>query len=190
MVRVNCSKCDGKGTILHYVGIQGGTCFRCKGKGFFALTDREAVKQEEAKKRMEAAYQKQLEAEEAEMEEQKKAADLHELNKQRHFKRLQSRSKFAGEVGEEISLTLSLKRSVKTRYEYMYVLTDNQDHEFIFYGKNIPDVINPNQYEIKATIKAHDIFKGFKKTVLTNVKVLNEIDWATLSDDEIDAYYN
>lgn len=187
MLKVNCSKCDGKGKLLEYMGIQGGICFRCNGKGYFTLSEKEAAKQEKAKRFIEAAHLKNLKNEEAEMEEQQKAADLKEMNKQRHFKRLQSRSQTFGEIGEEVHLTLSLKRIIKALHGYMAVLTDNQNHEFIYYDKTIPDVLNPDHYEIQATIREHKTIKGFKKTVLTKVKVLNEIDWSTLSDDEIDA---
>ena len=190
MVKVNCTKCNGTGKLLEYSRIQGGTCFRCEGRGYFLLSEKEAAKRAALKEKLEKDYQKQLKDEKEVFEAQKKSSDIKELNKQRYLKRLQSESKHYGEIGQEIELTLSLKKIVKTKYNNMAVLTDNKGHEFIFYATLIPEVLNDNEYHIKGTVKKHSVYNGFKKTTLEGVKVLNEIDWSTLSDDEIDNLYN
>lgn len=53
-IKVNCSKCDGKGYLPEFAAFSKGICFRCKGKGYFLMTQAQHSKLLEQQKEMEA----------------------------------------------------------------------------------------------------------------------------------------
>jgi DnaJ-class molecular chaperone len=63
MIKIECSKCEGKGILAHYMAYANGQCFQCKGKGYKMLTERQAAAAEREAKRMEANERAEWEVE-------------------------------------------------------------------------------------------------------------------------------
>lgn len=189
MIKKPCLKCEGTGILQHYLHIKNGTCFTCKGEGYFLLSETQYKKQLEDAEQEKKRYNEYLKQEQQFEDERKKEAERLEEQKERNIQRYQEKLKYYGTTGDKIKLTLTYKdrKIINSKWgsSNLYILTYN-NHTFTFFTKDIFFVIG-DQYEIEATIKAHKEINGYKQTELKNVKVLNHINLDELTDDEIDA---
>ena len=55
MVKIKCSKCNGKGILSHLMAYANGTCFQCKGVGYKTMSESKYKKDVAEAKRMEKA---------------------------------------------------------------------------------------------------------------------------------------
>ena len=185
MIKVDCTKCNGKGTLQEYINIHSGTCFRCNGKGYHLLTEKEYSKQKAIIDYSEKSYRNylsQLEQEEKEIQlNEKKSMQLKEDN----LNKYKSKLNHYGNIGDKVELQLIPNLSKQTKYGTVNCLKDSHGNQFVFYSKYPIIVIDP-AWNITGIIKDHTEYNGYKKTVLKDVTILNEIDFSQLTDEQID----
>jgi hypothetical protein len=114
------------------------------------------------------------------MSEKQKAAieDAIESVKQRKLAaEIRKMSEWVGEVGERVTLTLTLKRAVDLGksmwhrgHDYLYIYQDESGNTIKTFGKNV--VREGEQTKVKATVKKHEEYKGEKATVINRLKVI------------------
>lgn len=107
---------------------------------------------------------------------------------QEYVKRLQEEykaslmpeTKFFGELGQKVELTLALDRRSFFDTQWgstaIYAFTDAEGHHFIWKTASWPDsmtkVNEGDSIVLKGTIKEHNEYKGCKQTVLTRCKIV------------------
>ena len=107
---------------------------------------------------------------------------------QEYVKRLQEEykaslmpeTKFFGELGQKVELTLALDRRSFFDTQWgstaIYAFTDAEGHHFIWKTASWPDALTKvnegDSIVLKGTIKEHNEYKGCKQTVLTRCKIV------------------
>lgn len=107
---------------------------------------------------------------------------------QEYVKRLQEEykasllpeTKFFGELGQKVELTLALDRRSFFDTQWgstaIYAFTDAEGHHFIWKTASWPDAMTKvnegDSIVLKGTIKEHNEYKGCKQTVLTRCKIV------------------
>lgn len=86
----------------------------------------------------------------------------------------ESVSNFVGKVGDKISKTLRVKKVVKLNTKYgetnMHIMEDFDENIYVWIT-NTRNLVEGQLYSIFGTIKAHEIYKGEKRTVLVRCQV-------------------
>jgi len=99
-------------------------------------------------------------------------------------------SEFVGTIGEKLTITVTLKKAMEfeTRFgmSTLHIFTDANGNTLTWWTKN-SGMEETHTYEIKGTVKAHEIYSrtkdedgfpvnGTKQTVLTRCKIVREIE--------------
>lgn len=185
-IKVECSMCEGTGTLPQYKRIENGKCFSCNGKGFNLLTQEEIDKLNESAERMEQMELKAIQQEKEDVKRLKHLEEAKQEQKESNFEAYKEKLSYYGSIGETIELnSLELKKRIKTKFNYIYILIDKDGHSFKFNQKNIIFTSN-NKYNIKATVKAHNEYEGYKQTELNKVEILNKVDIDEMTDEQLD----
>lgn len=88
-------------------------------------------------------------------------------------------SEFVGTVGERLDFILKVNKVIQVDSSYgissMHIMSDYDGNTFIW-NTNSKSLSEDKEYEIKGTIKGHNIYKGDKQTILTRcfTKELNQ----------------
>ena len=93
---------------------------------------------------------------------------------------LMPETKFFGELGQKVELTLALDRRSFFDTQWgstaIYAFTDAEGHHFIWKTASWPDALTKvnegDSIVLKGTIKEHNEYKGCKQTVLTRCKIV------------------
>ena len=83
---------------------------------------------------------------------------------------------FFGEIGDKLkdySVTLVNKKSYMGKWglSYIYSFIDAENHLFVWFTQKVLNKEINDTFNIKATIKGHDMFNGNKQTILVRVYV-------------------
>jgi hypothetical protein len=93
---------------------------------------------------------------------------------------------YVGEIKERRDFTVKLKsrRSFDSRYGTvrLHTFLDDEGHTLVWWANVDPDMELDGYYKIKGTIKAHDEYNDWKQTILTRVKVVEQIKQDTSND--------
>ena len=85
-----------------------------------------------------------------------------------------SASDFIGQVGDKISKVLRVKKVIKldTRYgeTNMHIMEDSDENIYVWIT-NTRNLVEDQLYSVFGTIKAHEIYKGEKRTILVRCQV-------------------
>lgn len=200
-VSESCWKCNGSGIYqwgaVHngYCSYQG-MCFSCHGTGVVHAIEKEYTPEHAAKlaKARAKRDEKQREEREAKIkEEEKKLAEqeARRIQREAEINAKKAKSEFVFEIGARAIFTARLEKKISfkvpsfrgygetTKYIYIFKLGDNtiiyktssclySDDE----GKLLED---GDEAEIKATIKAHEVYNDEKQTIIQRVKLLKVI---------------
>lgn len=195
-----CWKCNGKGIIPEYAGIYGGECFECGGSGHLhrivkKYTPEYAAKLEARRAKKAAKEAAEREAREAkekaerEAKEAKLKSEAEALEAKKNAER--AKTTYFGNVGDKVTLAVTLvarrwfeRPSFKgygTDTVWVYTFTDEIGNRFVWKTTSgLPAEIDENIDEyiekhtpltIKATIKEHSEYDGYKQTLLNRVRV-------------------
>lgn len=179
-ITVKCEKCCGTGVIPQFYHVASGTCFDCNGTGWCEekeyeytpewLAKQEAKRAKEAEKRA---------AEEAERAAERARQEAEWKKQQEELERIR-RGHFYGEVGQKIEIEVTYRGSFtfETAFGYTTIYkfdTDDGAHLIWKTGGNLGgdsiQVLEDDRITIKATIKAHNEYRGVEQTELVRVKV-------------------
>ena len=88
-----------------------------------------------------------------------------------------SSSHFVGEIGERITLLLTVKKVVEFESKYgktrFHIMEDTAGNRFTW-TTNTRSLVENQQYKITATIKTHETYHGEKRNVITRCVVQEE----------------
>lgn len=98
--------------------------------------------------------------------------------------RLQERQKNTSEWVGDVKQRLEVKIKVaQTRTfdglwgtTWMYTMLDDEGRTFVWFSSGRADLKDGREYVIKGTVKEHKLYNGWKQTMLSRVKVLEEIE--------------
>jgi len=195
-----CWKCNGKGIIPEYAGIYGGECFECGGSGHLhhikkVYTPEYEAKLEARREKRRAKYEaenaERLAKEKAEREakEAEAKAKAEAIEAEKNAER--AKTNYFGNVGERVNITVTLAgrrwferpsfKGYGTDTVWVYIFTDEIGNRFVWkttsglpaeIDENIDDYIEKRTpLTIKATIKEHSEYDGYKQNMVIRVKV-------------------
>ena len=82
----------------------------------------------------------------------------------------ESDSRFIGEVGQRLDLTLTVDRAIPIETNYgestMHIMLDDCGNEFIWTTAAKVLTVG-NQYNLRGTVKEHRVYRGKNQTILT-----------------------
>ena len=197
-----CWKCYGTGTyswgsVINGVPQFAGVCYACGGTGVTIEKTREYTHEHEpelakARAKKEAARQAEREVKEAEREMERQMAKEAEERRQAKIQAEReariANSQHIGTVGERLEVVLTLRREVSydTQFgtTYIYLFDDDHGNTVAWKTSTIIKIEGLNEngastyirkgdvIKVKATVKAHEEYKGEKQTAVTRLKVL------------------
>lgn len=209
-----CWKCGGSGTyrwgaVINGVAQYAGECYACGGTGVIVEKTREYTPEHEAE--LEAARSKRQAKRDAELQAEREAKELERQMAREAEERRQAQwqaerearianCQYIGTVGEKLEMVLTLKREVSydTQFgtTYIYIFEDDNGNTVTWKTSKVLwyDDLNGNGADTfirkgdvikaKATVKAHEEYKGEKQTAVTRLKVLELISkYAEVSDE-------
>lgn len=103
---------------------------------------------------------------------------MDKLNAQKHLHKL---NEYVGTVGEKIELNIEVTGSMsfpgyrEDQTTTMYKMMDEAGHSLVWFSSGNTDLENGKKYTIKGTVKKQELYKEWKQTTLTRVKVIQEI---------------
>lgn len=212
----DCPRCDGKG--IYYMGVcngrlvpspvDNGVCFQCLGSGKviekwkeYTLEYEQKLQERREKKKIkyEIEHAEEIAKRKAEQEEkerikreQEEKQERERIERERAEQERKANSKFVGNVGDKIEMTMKLNYSASFEVPsyggygmdlmYIHSFSDNDGNTFVWKTnkgiyKNVNDEFihaeNGCNVTIKGTIKEHNEYKDEKQTVLTRCKILD-----------------
>ncbi len=92
----------------------------------------------------------------------------------------QKKSDFVGNIGDKLEIELTLKKRIpyETHYSYrgetsyIYLFEDENGNQYKWNSAKYINLDENTNIKIKGSIKAHDVYKEVKQTVLTRCKVI------------------
>ena len=188
--QVACSSCGGVGYISVYNHVDGGICYRCKGKG--TVTHKEYTPEYRAKLDLRNAINREKRASENESKrlsalnkwrrENPEKVKIYEDNLKNALRNKLEREKkaknqeFVGEVGERSNFTVEkvVTHSFETQWgkTFIHVFKDKEENLLVWKTQSFLDCQIGDFITIKATVKDHQVYQEGKQTLITRVKVI------------------
>lgn len=90
----------------------------------------------------------------------------------------ESDSRFIGEMGQRLDLTLTVDRAIPIETNYgkstMHIMLDDCGNEFIWTTAAKVLTVG-NQYNLRGTVKNHNLFQGKQQTILTRCLIKDKL---------------
>lgn len=108
------------------------------------------------------------------------AVYLKEQEKLIRAERQKRTSEWYGNVKDKVEITVKVesKHAFETQYgtTRLHKMIDNDGRAFTWFASSASGMEQGHTYRIKGTIKKHDEYNGWKQTILTRVKAIEEVE--------------